>query len=267
MAEILLFLKTNQEAFTVAGILLTFLISLISLKFTVKNNKAVHYVNSVTKSRVEWVDKLREDIANFIAILDTQDLTDTIAKTDDIVNYPFNKNLQKLNQIGSEIKLMLNFSDSFDRDIMEQIDIITYHYKILYVIAQRCILENQKNELYLFEPNKDMLKKQNEINKSSEKLLSDMQIYLKSEWNRIKHESKGETYEKETQLFDLKELIEKKSNPDYKNNHWKRACINTKAKYKRILKSSQFSIIVFVIGIIIFLLNISDIVKSILTLV
>lgn len=60
MTEILEYLKTNQEAYTVVGILLTLLFSLISLWFTVRNNKAVQYMDSVTKNRVEWISSLRK---------------------------------------------------------------------------------------------------------------------------------------------------------------------------------------------------------------
>ncbi len=51
--NILEIFKNNKDAITAVGILLTFIISLVSLWFTVKNNKAVHYVNSVTKNRVD----------------------------------------------------------------------------------------------------------------------------------------------------------------------------------------------------------------------
>lgn len=49
MNKILQFFSENKDALTSIGILLTFLISSISLYFSVRNNKAVHYVNAVTK--------------------------------------------------------------------------------------------------------------------------------------------------------------------------------------------------------------------------
>lgn len=263
MAEALDYLKTNQEAYTVVGILLTLFISLISLWFTVKNNKAVQYVDSVTKNRVEWIDKLRKNISDFLALLDAQDLTDTILTPEEASKYPFGDNLQRLNQLGCEIKLMLNFSDSFDREIMYQIDLIILGYKNLYISSQSSILAQMKSGEKLFVPDKEVTDKQEALISSKEKLLSDMQIYLKSEWNRVKYESKGKTYEKETQLFDLTELKEKKTNPDYKNNTWKRFCINSKAMYKRIWHSHQFSIVVVVVAVIVLILCIPEIVKGI----
>ncbi len=266
MEAIFVYLTTNKDAFTVMGVLLTLVISSISLWFSVKNNKAVHYVNSVTKNRVEWIDKLRKNIAEFISLLDTQDLTDTFVEMDDFVKYPFGEKLSRLNQIGTEIKLMLNFSDEYDRKIMDKIELIIINYKNLFVKIQRNILENEKNKALIFTPNSEVLKKQKLIESLSEELLSDMQIYLKSEWNRVKYESRGKNYEKETQLFDLEELIAKKSNADYKNNTWKRFCKNTKAKVKRLWSSHQCSVIIIVIACIIFFLNIPSVVKNIINL-
>ncbi len=267
MAEVLEYLKINQEAYTVAGILLTLIISVISLWLTVKNNKAVQYVDSVTKNRVEWIDKLRKNISDLLALLDTQDLTDTILTPDEASKYPFGDNLQKLNQLGCEIKLMLNFSDSFDREIMYQIDLIILGYKNLYISSQRNILGQLKSGEKLFVPDKEVADKQEVLISLKEKLLSDMQIYLKSEWNRVKYESKGKTYEKETQLFDLTELKKKKTNASYKNNTWKRFCINTKAKSKRILHSHQLSMIVFIIALIVLVLCVPEIVNDITNLI
>lgn len=267
MVEVLDYLKTNQEAYTVVGILLTLFISLISLWFTVKNNKAVQYVDSVTKNRVEWIDKLRKNISDFLSLLDIQDLTDTILTPEEASKYPFGTNLQRLNQLGCEIKLMLNFSDSFDREIMYQIDSIILGYKNLYISSQSSILKQMKSGEKLFVPDKEVTDKQEALISSKEKLLSDMQIYLKSEWNRVKYESKGKTYEKETQLFDLTELKEKKTNASYKNNIWKRFCINTKAKSKRILHSHQFSVIIFIIALIVLVLCVPEIIKDIANLI
>lgn len=257
------FFKNNIDAFTVIGIFLTFFISFVSLGFTIKNNKAIHYVNSVTKTRVEWIDKLRGNVAEFLSVLDTQDLTYTIAMVDEIINYPFSQNLQKLNQIGSEIKLMLNFSDAFDQEIMSQIDLIIIDYKNLYITTQSSILKHKENGSLLFLTNEEIKNIEKEIEKLSVALLSNMQVYLKSEWNRVKYESNGKTYEKETQLFDIEELLKKKNDPNYRNDSWKRFCINSKSKFKRMLDSHKFVIIIVVVACTVLVLCIPGIIKDI----
>lgn len=245
------YLSINQNAFTVLGILLTLFISLISLYFNLKSNKAVRYLDSVTKNRVEWIDKLRTNVSEFFALLDTQNLTDSIIEMENFAKYPFGDNLHKLNQLGFEIKLMLNFSDDFDRKMMQQIDIILVSYKNLFVCIQSNILENKKNGDAIFVPNDSVMEKQQAIEALSGDLLSDMQIYLKAEWNRVKCESNGKIYEKEAQLFDIEELKKKKLDSNYKNDSWKRFCINSKAKFKRIWHSEQFTIVIFIIGCIV----------------
>lgn len=73
------------------------------------------------------------------------------------------------------------------------------------------------------------------------------------EWNRVKDESKGRAYEKETYEFDIWELKKKYNEPDYKKNRWKRFCINSKARIKRIGDSSSYAVFIFFIAIIIFI--------------
>lgn len=63
MDKILHFFSENKDAITGIGIILTFLISSISLYYSIRNNKAVHYVNSITKSRIDWIQKVRDNIS------------------------------------------------------------------------------------------------------------------------------------------------------------------------------------------------------------
>ena len=263
MEKILEYLQNNEKAFTVAGVLITLCISAISLYFTIKNNKAVHYVNSITKNRVEWIEKLRKNTSEFISILDTQNLTETLMTVDELLKYPFGSDLQKLNQIGTEIKLMLNFSDEFDRDIINQINLIMVAYKNFHIKIQSNLLSGKKNNDPVFVPTDEVLDAQKSIDKMGSELLSNMQIYLKAEWNRVKYESNGEIYEKETQNFDIKELQLKKNDPDYKNDSWKRFCKNSKAKCKRIFNSHQFAILVIIVACIILICCIPIIAKDI----
>ena len=85
MDELLILFSKNKDALTAIGIILTFLTSSISLYFSVRNNKAVHYVNAVTKNRVEWIDKLRESISTFLALLNTEDFTETFVPPEEML--------------------------------------------------------------------------------------------------------------------------------------------------------------------------------------
>ncbi len=60
------FFSDNKDALLATRVILTFLASIVSLYFSVRNNKAVHYVNAIIKSRIEWIQKVRKLIADFI---------------------------------------------------------------------------------------------------------------------------------------------------------------------------------------------------------
>jgi len=95
-----------------------------------------------------------------------------------------------------------------------------------------------------------MKKYKNDVEDSIKILTKKVQIYLKAEWNRVKYESQGKIYEKDTQEFDYKELEKRYEDSLYKNNVWKRFFINSKAKIKRIINSPGFTVLIFVIGVI-----------------
>ena len=203
------FLSDNKDAITSLGILLTLIVSCISLYFSIRNNKAVHYVNAVTKSRVEWIDKLRNNVSRFISLTDVKELTVKFLKPKEMLNNNFENNLKELNQVGSEILLMLNYSDEFDKKIMEMIKLQAYKIENLYykTLTQSTISYKENNSFYV--PDDEIKSLEEEIEELNEKIIKEFQIYLKFEWNRVKKESKGKRYFKFQQEYDLEELIDK----------------------------------------------------------
>ena len=251
MDEILQFFKENKDALTAIGIILTFAVSVISLYFSVRNNKAVHYVNSVTKSRVEWIEKLRLNIAKFIVLTRTDDITTYSQTVKEMAEKDMSPKIIAVKELGTEIKLQLNFSGKLDRKLIEYVDaqIIAYEYICLKISNLALTqLKNQADELFI--PDEEILKVEDEMVENAKNVEKYAQVYLKAEWNRVKYESQGKTYEKETQEFDVDELEEKYNNPDYKNDVWKRFCINLKAKILRIWNSAGFSAFLVVVCII-----------------
>ena len=203
------FLSDNKDAITSLGILLTLIVSCISLYFSIRNNKAVHYVNAVTKSRVEWIDKLRNNVSRFISLTDVKELTVKFLTPKEMLNNNFENNLKELNQVGSEILLMLNYSDEFDKKIMEIIKLQAYKIENLYykTLTQSTISYKENNSFYV--PDDEIKSLEEEIEELNEKIIKEFQIYLKFEWNRVKKESKGKRYFKFQQEYDLEELIDK----------------------------------------------------------
>jgi hypothetical protein len=64
---------SNQTA--LIGIAVTLLVSVANLLYSLWNNKRTSFVNTVTASRLKWIDSLRDKVSEFIAV--TSRLADT----------------------------------------------------------------------------------------------------------------------------------------------------------------------------------------------
>ena len=247
MDRVFHFLNDNKDAVTSIGIILTFLVSVISLNFSTRNNRALHYTNTVTKNRVEWIYRLRELCSEFISLVNT-DANYFLHVNTEEDSEKVGKQFLKVKQLGIEIEFMLNFFDSIDKEIIDCVNKLVENYNVFYF---EIILHN--NEENVVNEKTDIADRaEKEIEKNIIELKKWIKIYLKSEWNRVKYESQGKIYEKETQEFDIQELERKYDDPRYKNNVWKRFGINFCAKAKRIFNSVGFACLL--IGIALFAL-------------
>lgn len=246
MDKILLFFNNNKDAFTAMGIFLTLGVSVFSLYFSIRNNKAVHYVNSVAKNRVEWINALRNLCAEYIGAVNIYDNSFFTTDSDADIEKS-GRQLAHAKELCCNIKLMLNFLDKTDMRIIKVVDELMEAYSSYYHDAFEC--EVEEKSFFIETPN--MILQREVIESRINELSKLLQIYLKSEWNRVKYESKGKSYEKATQEFDIWELEQKYDNSHYKNEVWKRFCINTKAKARRIWNSSGFAVFIFCLSIII----------------
>lgn len=230
-----------EDKITLFGIIITVVVSIITLLYSIKNNKSVQYMDAVTKSRIDWIQKLRDLVSEFIA------------KTNVYNNAYYRKNFDKSGEhlsecqnLCSSIKLLLNCCDQRDKNIATLCELILKEHRMYTDTIHN--LNVDKSGYFIESDKSKKLKKSIEDNISE--LTKQVQIYLKAEWNRVKYESNGKIYETETQQFDLLELKNKYDNPSYENDIWKRTCINTKAKIKRLLKSPGTYVIIFVILIV-----------------
>lgn len=247
MEDTLIFFNQNKDAVYAIGIMCTFFVSIISLLVSIRNNKSVQYLNAITKSRIEWIQKLRIKVSEFIA--HTNIYNNVYYKGDYIKT---GLHLSECQRLCTEIKLLLNYCDKRDKEIAELVDIIIDNYSTYCDELHGC---KEDKEGYFIEST-TMEKAKKSVDANIKKLCDKVQIYLKAEWNRVKYESQGKVYEKATEEFDYIELERKYVEPDYKNNVWKRWCINTKAYILRRLDSPQFSLGIVIIAIIILLIMI-----------
>lgn len=236
MNKMLQFFSENKDAITGIGIILTFLISSISLYYSIRNNKAVHYVNSITKSRIDWIQKVRDTVSDFIS--KTNVYNNAYYKG----NYDKSwEHLSECQELCTEIKLLLNCCDERDKEICKLVDeILENHRKYCDMVYNM-----QIDVRGYFIENDEAKKIKTSIENEIVDLVKKLHIYLKAEWNRVKYESQGKIYEKETQEFDICELEQKYDDSSYKSNIWERFWINIKAKSKRICGSPKFIILCF----------------------
>lgn len=59
------FFQDNSDAFTAIGVILTFIVSIITLISTIHNNKSKQYIDTITRSRIEWIGHLRKLVAKY----------------------------------------------------------------------------------------------------------------------------------------------------------------------------------------------------------
>jgi hypothetical protein len=57
-----------KDAIAIAGISGTLLVSIATLVYSIWSNKRSSFLNTVTSSRLKWIDSLRDKVAEFIAV-------------------------------------------------------------------------------------------------------------------------------------------------------------------------------------------------------
>ncbi|HTV14956.1 MAG TPA: hypothetical protein VME68_09585 [Acidobacteriaceae bacterium] len=57
-----------KDFISIAGILVTLLVSSATLAYSLWSNKRSFFLNTVTSSRLKWIDSLRDKVAEFIAV-------------------------------------------------------------------------------------------------------------------------------------------------------------------------------------------------------
>lgn len=107
----------TKDIVTLLGIGITFLVSSIGLYVSLRNTKKTLFINSITSSRIKWIEVVRKNISDYCGLVYHFVLT----KLDDSEKH---KILEEIDRLRFLIKLQLNRDDRFDRKIMEKINLI-----------------------------------------------------------------------------------------------------------------------------------------------
>lgn len=167
-------MKTT-ELLTLTGIALTFLIGMANLIIILFNTKKTTFINSITTSRIKYIQELRNTIAELCSLVTSY--KSRISKLDYSDHFEL---LKQTNKLKYQIRLYLNPADEFwDNKMLEL-----------------------TNQIVL----KDDIDPQNKI----DELIVITQFLLKLEWEGVKRESekgiiseleKREMYMKYVELY------------------------------------------------------------------
>ncbi|HUD13636.1 MAG TPA: hypothetical protein VMQ56_08275 [Terracidiphilus sp.] len=148
----------SNDVVAITGIAVTFVVSVANLIYSLRTNRRTIFVNTVTTSRLKWIDTLRDEVSEFIAV--TTRLADH--------SLPLDKRTEMLLQRDTllhQIALHLNPVDPEDQRL-----------KTLAIRARE-------------------LSEQGDVKKELPAALTELRDatgnYLKKEWNRVKNESEG----------------------------------------------------------------------------
>jgi len=167
-------MKTT-EIVTLIGIGLTFIIGITNLIIILSNAKKTTYINSITNSRIKYIQELRNTIAELCSLVTSY--KSRISKLDYADHFEL---LKQTNKLKYQIRLYLNPADEYwDKEMLEL-----------------------TNQIVI----KDDIDPQNKI----DELIVITQFLLKLEWEGVKRESekgiiseleKREMYNKYVELY------------------------------------------------------------------
>lgn len=142
----------TKEVITLLGIIVSLIVGSIGLIIGIRNSRKTIFINSVTKMRAEWIDKVRELISEFCALAYRYESSENKPEKQD-----------RIQELRFLIRLKLNPKDEFDKKITELLNSISL---------------GLKNHQYT------------DIDSEILQLIELSQNLLKLEWEGVKEESK-----------------------------------------------------------------------------
>jgi hypothetical protein len=147
-----------KDIIAIGGIGATFLVSAAALLHSLLSDRRTSFINTVTTSRLKWIDSLRDQVSEFLAV--TGRLTDS-----ELLGDGARALLLQRDTLLHQIVLHLNPHDAEDQ-------------KISSLVEQVRTITERGNPA-------------NELEAKLLELRNATAAYLKKEWNRVKDESTG----------------------------------------------------------------------------
>ncbi len=151
---------TSGDGVAITGIVLTFLVSAANLIYNLRSSNRTIFVNTVSTSRLKWIDSLRDKVSEFIAV--SAQLAQSVGAPGGVAGLSLQRDA-----LLHEIVLHLNPRDAEDQRIRTLAD----HVSELTADRERSA----------------------EFARALVELRDATGVYLKKEWNRVKEESAGKS--------------------------------------------------------------------------
>lgn len=149
----------SNHALTWEGIvaILAIVVSLLSILLNFYMNKKTSFINTVTAERVKWLNKLRDNISSFCGL--------------------------------THHWVMSNIDDQKKQEILQELDKLRYLIKL-----QLNPFNPKEKELYNKIAKKideipDLTDKEDKFKNAFNELISESQVVLKNEWEKVKDEA------------------------------------------------------------------------------
>lgn len=146
-----------KDFFYIFSIVTTFAIGLANVVFNYKNSSRTQYINTITSERIKWINSIRENVSEFCG------KARFLAYWGDESPDEKKDRIKELNYLFNLIRLQLNPKGEADQKIFNVLKAITG------------VASPNSVEAYC---------------KKEEELVTLVQEYLKTEWDRVKKEAK-----------------------------------------------------------------------------
>src|SRR5689334_24864827 len=109
-----------KDKITLLGIIATFIVAFINLIYMISNSRKTAFVNTVTASRLKWIDSLRDKVSAFISV------TVRILNPEMATRAPQDEHtlLRERDTLMHQIILHLNPNDAEDQAIRRSVELV-----------------------------------------------------------------------------------------------------------------------------------------------
>ncbi|MEH6949730.1 hypothetical protein V7068_22345 [Bacillus sp. JJ634] len=178
--------------------IITALIGLSTLIYTMRNNRKTLFVNSITSERVKWMGQLKEYVAEFISLASFYNEKPILEDAKEKGEY-----LDKIVHAKAKINLHLNYRGDEDKKIMKLVDKMSENIMKTYDALALLKKSDKEKVAYVLEKNKEQLDKRifSKMDKIIEEDIKSQNHRDANSFNKIASDIIRESQNEEIEIF------------------------------------------------------------------